>query len=78
MSSASSTATSPDVPQSVPSQASSTSSASSQSVSARPSAEPDAPTTRLSRLKEHSHWARRATRAWLAPAPAAKIGRAHV
>lgn len=68
MSSASSTATSPDVPQSVPSQASST---SSQSVSARPSAEPDAPTTRLSRLKEHSHWARRATRAWLAPAPAA-------
>ncbi len=71
MSSASSTATSPDVPQSVPSQASSTSSASSQSVSARPSAEPDAPTTRLCRLKEHSHWARRASRAWLAPAPAA-------
>ena len=68
MPSASSTTTPSDASQNVPSQASSV---SSQSASARPSAEPTASTARLPRLKAHMHRAWRATRAWLAPAPAA-------
>ena len=61
MPSASSTTTPSDASQNVP----------SQSASARPSAEPTASTARLPRLKAHMHRAWRATRAWLAPAPAA-------